>query len=117
MERIRSKDIFEKEKLNHVIPGLIGSGKNLLIFGLPGSGKSTLIKEICKKNSKFITLKEEEILTEQDLKTLRKKSEKLWCVGHQYPSQNQEVSEHYLKEFARKMGITPKKWVIARIIR
>ena len=115
MQLIHSKDIFKSTKLQGFVNEIVVSEFNIFIFGLPNSGKSTLAKAICKADSRFSTLAEEEILSAEDVEKILINSSNLWCVGHQYPSQNQNVSESYLVDFVKKMKLNLDKWNIIRI--
>jgi len=114
---VNSKDLFGKKELEKTAGMLIALNKNIIIFGLPYSGKSTLVKAVCKTDKNFKTIPEEELLSDQDIKTVLKKSTDFWCVSHQYPSQKQDVSEHYLNKFAEKMDLDLKKWRIVKILK
>ena len=115
MRLIDSEDIFENTKLQGLAKELVESNSNILIFGLPHSGKSTLVKAVCKADSRFITLKHEEIISCDDNTKIVGDSPNFWCVGHQYPNQKQDVSDDYLTEFAENMKLNSDKWNIIRI--
>lgn len=115
MKIIRSEDIFVDAKLQEIVKELAKLNSNLIIFGLHHSGKSTLVKAICKADSRFITLKEEEMLSEEDTEKILANSGALWCVSHQYPNQSQDVSDGYLAGFVKSMKLGLDKWNIIRI--
>ena len=115
MELINSEDIFENNKLQKLVKKLSALNSKLLIFGLSNSGKSTLGNAVCQSDSRFITLEYEEVLSDKDNTKIIVKSSNLWCVGHQYPNQNQDVSDDYLLGFAEGMNLDLNKWIIIRI--
>lgn len=117
MKRVRSNSIFSEHELVQVAKRLAASNLNIIIFGLPSSGKSTLVKTICSADKRFETLEEEEILSKEDGERILKKSNKFWCVSHQFPGQNQDVSEDYLKGFVEGMGLKLSEWIIVKIVK
>ncbi|PIU21516.1 MAG: hypothetical protein COT15_01895 [Candidatus Diapherotrites archaeon CG08_land_8_20_14_0_20_34_12] len=113
---VESSKIFVSSELNKIVEELVSYNSNLIIFGLPNSGKSTLVKRVCSFDPRFKTLEHEEVLSAEDNKRLLRKCRKLWCVGHQYPTQNQNVSADYLQWFVAGMGLDIGKWAIIRIL-
>ena len=117
MKNIKSEDIFDAKKITTIASELASLNSGIIVFGLPHSGKSTLVRAICSKDKRFKTLDEEEILSDEDARAILQKSKTFWCVSHQFPGQNQDVSEDYLRGFCEGVGLNQKEWLIVKIVK
>lgn len=114
---LEKSKILNSAELERIAKSLAKINSNLLIFGLPNSGKSLLVKAVCKKSTRFITLKEEEILDEKNGEALKQAiGNKKWVAGHQFPTMDENTPDQRLIDFViEKMGLNPKEWTIIRI--
>ncbi len=114
---IESERISDSKKLKKLVKELTALNSNLMVFGLPYSGKSYLIKAICDKDKKFITLEDEEVTEDRNGEKIKEEiGGRKWAVGHQFPTQSESVSDEYLADFlVKKMDLNPEKWLILRI--
>ena len=117
MIKVKSEHLFDKSELPVIASAIASHGKNIIIFGLYNSGKSTLVREICRIDRRFKTLDEEEIISSEDTEKIMKKTKKLWAISHQYPTQNQNVSFDYLIKFSITGNLSPKNWLIVKILK
>jgi adenylate kinase family enzyme len=113
---VEKSRVFGHCELEKIASELAGMNRNLIVFGLPNSGKSTLIKAVLKKNGKFCTINEEELLEEWQASAIVRTHEKKWIVSHKYPTTDENVPDEQLQRFlAERLGLNPEKWAIIRI--